>query len=97
MYNKVEDPRLQRNDGDKEGSFHNYQGDNSTMTKEYTKDMRMSVQKWPFCFLERIVEIYTLWQVYFAFPVIPKFGNPKTLCLQHTAVMWLSCFWKRRY
>jgi len=37
----VKDPRLQRIDGDKEGSFHNYQGDNSTMTKEYTKDMSM--------------------------------------------------------
>jgi len=37
----VEDPHLQCIDGDKEGSFHNYQGDNSTMTKEHTKDMSM--------------------------------------------------------
>jgi len=41
MSDKVEDPRLQCNDGDKEGSFHSYQGDNSTMTKEYTEDMSM--------------------------------------------------------
>jgi len=37
----VKDPRLQRIDGDKEGSFRNYQGDNSTMTTEHTKHMSM--------------------------------------------------------
>ena len=41
----------------------------------------MSLQKRPFCFLEKAVENIHTVAVYFAFPVIPKFGKPKTLCM----------------